>query len=179
MASPKIMAAVLVALSLSSDCVDAAAGASGRAAASPRASPAASYDKMAIYFGDWHVDPHMQQLHGPGWTEWGLVTNARPRYEGHFQPNVPMEAPGFGINASETDPKVMELKLKAAAEHGITTMLFDWCDNWRASGALSPRWCAPSRGTPCSHPTGGPCQVLVCRNRQRGGGGRPFPGWGP
>jgi len=87
----------------------------------------AFYDKMAIYFGDWHVDPDMARQHGPGWTEWELVTNAQPRYEGHLQPNVPQNAPGFGLNASENDPAVMEKKLAAAAAHGITAMLFDWC----------------------------------------------------
>jgi len=31
---------------------------------------AANYDVMAIYYGDWHVDPDMSALHGPNWTEW-------------------------------------------------------------------------------------------------------------
>ena len=54
------------------------------------------------YFGNYHLDARNQKHHGPGWTEWELVKNARPRFEGHHQPNVPL----WGYT-DEADPKQM------------------------------------------------------------------------
>ena len=56
--------------------------------------PTVAYDVGAIYFGDWHVNEDMAAVHGPGWTEWELVVNAKPRYANHSQPNLPLETPG-------------------------------------------------------------------------------------
>lgn len=85
------------------------------------------YDVMAIYYGDWHSDPDMASLHGPNWTEWGLVTNAHPRFEGHLQPNVPFEdLPGFGVNAREDTPEGMGAKIDTALKNGVDVFLFDW-----------------------------------------------------
>eukprot|EP00037_Helgoeca_nana_P033810 m.419521 g.419521 ORF g.419521 m.419521 type:complete len:462 (+) comp31601_c0_seq1:62-1447(+) len=84
-------------------------------------------DVMAIYFGDWHSDPDMAGLHGPNWTEWGLVTNAQPRFEGHQQPNLPLDQPpGWGVSAAENTPEAMKMKIDAAVQHGVTSFLFDW-----------------------------------------------------
>lgn len=68
----------------------------------------------------------MEAYHGSNWTEWNVVTNAQPRYAGHQQPNLPLTAPGFGLDADETDPAVMEQKVIAARAHGIDAFLFDW-----------------------------------------------------
>jgi hypothetical protein len=77
--------------------------------------------------GDWHSDPDMAGLHGPNWTEWGLVTNAQPRFEGHQQPNLPLDQPpGWGISAAENTPEAMKMKIDAAVQHGVTSFLFDW-----------------------------------------------------
>ena len=82
----------------------------------------------AFYFGDWHVDPQMAAAHGKNWTEFELALNAHPWYEGHRQPNIPLEdaSAGFGVNHSETDPMVMARKIESAVEHGINMFLFDW-----------------------------------------------------
>lgn len=73
------------------------------------------------YFGNYHLDARNQKHHGPGWTEWELVKNARPRFEGHHQPNVPL----WGYT-DEADPKQMAQKIDAAADHGVDVFLFDW-----------------------------------------------------
>lgn len=65
------------------------------------------YDVMAIYFGDWHVDPDMQSLHGPNWTEWGLVTSATPRQA----PRRPLTARS---SADGPHPLPMDLTLSPA-----------------------------------------------------------------
>ena len=51
---------------------------------------------------------------GKGWNEWDLVKAATPRFPGHQQPKVPL----WG-HEDESDPKVMERKIAAAADHGI------------------------------------------------------------
>jgi hypothetical protein len=66
------------------------------------------------------------ELHGPDWTEWQLPIHAKPRYPGHLQPNLPLEAPGFGMNQSEDDPEVFAKKIDAATSNGIDLFLFDW-----------------------------------------------------
>ncbi len=74
------------------------------------------------YFPNYHMnDKRNIVLKGKGWSEWELVKNARPRFEGHNQPNIP--AWGY---TNESDPKIMALKIDAAADHGIDAFIFDW-----------------------------------------------------
>ena len=81
--------------------------------------------KIAVasyYFGNYHPgDPRNVGQHGAGWSEWELVKAAKPRFPGHVQPNVPL----WGYE-DESDPKVMERKIDAAASHGIDAFIFDW-----------------------------------------------------
>ena len=74
------------------------------------------------YFGNYHPgDPRNEAMKGPGWTEWELMKEARPRFPGHEQPKVPL----WGYE-DESDPRVMERKIDAAADHGIDAFIFDW-----------------------------------------------------
>lgn len=74
------------------------------------------------YFGNYHPgDPRNTKLKGATWSEWELVKNAKPRFEGHHQPNVPL----WGYT-DESKPKDMEQKIAAAADHGIDAFIFDW-----------------------------------------------------
>ena len=74
------------------------------------------------YFGNYHPgDPRNEKNKGPGWSEWELVKNARPRFPGHQQPKVPL----WGYT-DESDPEVMAQKIDAAADHGIHAFIFDW-----------------------------------------------------
>nr|HML46827.1 glycoside hydrolase family 99-like domain-containing protein [Clostridia bacterium] len=75
---------------------------------------------LAWYFPNWHPDPLNDKWHGKGWTEWEVAKCARPRFEGHEQPNIPLW--GYG---DESDPKVMAQKIAAAMEHGIDGFLWD------------------------------------------------------
>ncbi len=79
------------------------------------------YEVGVYYFPNYHVDPRNEAVHGPGWTEWELVKTARPRFEGHRQPRVPT----WGY-VDEADPSVMEMKIDAAADHGVDYWIFDW-----------------------------------------------------
>jgi hypothetical protein len=75
----------------------------------------------AYYFPQWHVDPRNEGWHGAGWTEWRMVKNATPRFDGHAQPKVPL----WGYE-DESDPEVMQKKIDAAADHGLDAFIFDW-----------------------------------------------------
>lgn len=76
----------------------------------------------AIYFGDWHVDAHMEAYHTPNWTEYNLVINAEPRFDGHIQPNIPK----WLSSAPENTPDGAQLRIDAATDAGIDFFLFDW-----------------------------------------------------
>jgi hypothetical protein len=77
------------------------------------------------YFPNYHTrdttDLRISRQHFDGWSEWELVKQARPRFEGHYQPKVP--AWGY---ADEKDPDVMAQKIRAAATHGVDVFIFDW-----------------------------------------------------
>lgn len=96
--------------------------ASPASAARPVAASGPRITVASYYFGNYHPgDPRNEKNKGKGWSEWELVKAARPRFPGHHQPNVPLW--GYG---DESDPKVMEQKIAAAADHGIDAFLFDW-----------------------------------------------------
>ena len=73
------------------------------------------------YFPNYHADPRNALTHGPGWMEWELVKQARPRFAGHRQPRIPL----WGYE-DEADPAVMAKKIATAADHGIDAFIFDW-----------------------------------------------------
>jgi len=80
------------------------------------------YTIAAYYFPNYHpTDVRHNEFHGPGWSEWELVKNARSRFSGHQQPIVPL----WGYT-NESDPKDMAQKIDAAASHGIDAFIFDW-----------------------------------------------------
>lgn len=87
--------------------------------------PPGSDSKITVacyYFANYHPgDPRNVKAKGENWSEWELVKDAKPRFPGHHQPNVPL----WGYT-DESDPKVMEQKIAAAADHGIDAFIFDW-----------------------------------------------------
>ena len=64
------------------------------------------------YFPNYHVDPRNEKWHGREGTERELGKNAKPRFEGHYQPRVP----AWGYE-EESRPEVMVNKIKSASEH--------------------------------------------------------------
>jgi hypothetical protein len=84
--------------------------------------PEKKYTVVSFYFGNYHFgEPRTEARYGPNWNEWELVRNAKPRFEGHNQPHVPL----WGYT-NEADPNVMAMKIDAAAEYGVDVWLFDW-----------------------------------------------------
>ena len=74
------------------------------------------------YFPNYHAgDARNTALKGVGWSEWELVKAAKPRFPGHEQPKIPL----WGYT-DESDPKVMEKKIAAAADNGVDAFIYDW-----------------------------------------------------
>ena len=82
---------------------------------------AKKYEVGVYYFPNYHIDKRNEKYFGKGWTEWKLIKEATPRFEGHQQPKVPL----WGYT-DEADPKQMAQKINAAASNGIDAFIFDW-----------------------------------------------------
>ena len=62
-----------------------------------------------------------EKLWGEGIGEWEIVQKGNKRFEGHFQPRIPL----WGYKMDD-DPKAWEQKIEAATSHGVNTFIFDW-----------------------------------------------------
>ena len=79
------------------------------------------YQVAVYYFPNYHVDSINERWHGKGWTEWDLVKNSKPRFQGHKQPKVPT----WGY-FDEANPKWAAKEIDLAANHGIDVFIYDW-----------------------------------------------------
>jgi len=79
------------------------------------------YDIAAYFWPAYHDEPRWRCFMPEGIGEWETIRKARPKFAGHYQPRVPQ----WGYQ-SESDPRVMEQKIDAAADHGVNTFIFDW-----------------------------------------------------
>jgi hypothetical protein len=87
-----------------------------------QASSAKDYEVAVYYFPNYDVDSINEKWHGKGWTEWELVKNAKPGFEGHLQPKVPSR--GY---FNEADPAWAAKEIDLEADNGIDVFIFDWC----------------------------------------------------
>lgn len=59
------------------------------------------------------------------WTqgigEWEVIQKGNPRFEGHYQPRIPLW--GYGMDNS---PAVIERNIRAAIDHGVNVFIYDW-----------------------------------------------------
>ena len=79
------------------------------------------HEVVAVYFPSWHANDHYQAWYGKGFSEWELLKTTRPLFPGHHQPKVP----SWGY-FDESDPAWAAREIDLAADHGVTTFLFDW-----------------------------------------------------
>ena len=56
-----------------------------------------------------------------GMGEWEVIRKGTPRFEGHYQPKVPL----WGYEMDD-DPEVMEKWIDVATDHGVNVFIFDW-----------------------------------------------------
>jgi hypothetical protein len=60
-------------------------------------------------------------LWSEGIGEWEMIKKGNPRFEGHYQPRIPL----WGYKMDD-DPRAWEQKIDAALDHGVNTFIFDW-----------------------------------------------------
>jgi hypothetical protein len=70
------------------------------------------------YTGD---EPRTRMFWPEGNGEWETVRKASPKYQGHAWPRKPL----WGY-CNEADPRVMEMHIGAAADHGVNVFIYDW-----------------------------------------------------
>ncbi len=80
------------------------------------------YDVAAYVWPSCHHDDRFGDMLWPeGTGEWEIIKKGTPRFEGHYQPKVPLW--NYGM---DDDPKVMEKWIDSATDNGINVFIFDW-----------------------------------------------------
>ena len=82
-----------------------------------------TYDVAAYIWPAYHDEPRYQDigLFPDHKGEWEGIYNAKPRFEGHRQPRVPV----WGY-FDESSPKMQEKIIRTATKYGVNTFIFDW-----------------------------------------------------
>jgi len=80
------------------------------------------YYVAAYIWPSCHHDERFGDMLWPeGTGEWEIIKKGNPRFEGHYQPKVPL----WGYEMDD-DPQVVEKWIDAATDHGINIFIFDW-----------------------------------------------------
>lgn len=79
------------------------------------------YDVAAYIWPSYHSDPRAKVFWPMGIGEWETVMNDKPKFEGHPHPRRPL----WGY-VNEADPRIMEMQIDAAADHGVNVFIYDW-----------------------------------------------------
>ena len=80
------------------------------------------YDVAAYVWPSCHHDKRFADMLWPdGAGEWEIIKKGTPRFQGHYQPKVPL----WGYEP-DNSPKVMEKWIDAATDHGVNVFIFDW-----------------------------------------------------
>jgi len=70
---------------------------------------------IAFYLPQYHQIPENDEFWGKGFTDWVTVKNAKPLFEGHCQPHVPMNEYYYDLSKEDN----VEWQAKLARENGI------------------------------------------------------------
>lgn len=70
---------------------------------------------IPLYLPQFHCIPENDKWWGKGFTEWVNVRNAKPLFEGHHQPRVPLNNNYYDLSDVET----LKWQCKLAKDHGI------------------------------------------------------------
>lgn len=70
---------------------------------------------IAMYLPQFHQIPENDEFWGEGFTDWVTVKNAKPLFEGHQQPKVPLNDNYYDLSIKEN----VEWQCKLAKEYGV------------------------------------------------------------
>lgn len=70
---------------------------------------------IAFYLPQFHETPENNEWWGQGFTEWNNMKAAKPLFEGHNQPRIPLNNNYYNL----LDEKTLEWQTKIAKEHGV------------------------------------------------------------
>lgn len=80
------------------------------------------YFVAAYIWPSCHHDERFGDMLWPeGMGEWEVINKGNPRFEGHYQPRLPL----WGYEM-DNDPKVVERWIDLAVEHGVNVFVYDW-----------------------------------------------------
>lgn len=80
------------------------------------------YYVAAYIWPSCHHDERFGDMLWPeGTGEWEVIKKGNPRFEGHYQPRLPL----WGYEM-DNDPKVVEKWIDLAVEHGVNVFVYDW-----------------------------------------------------
>lgn len=91
---------------------------------------------IPVYLPQFHTIPENDEWWGKGFTEWVNVKNAKPLFEGHNQPRIPLNNNYYDLSELET----LKWQCKIAREYGIYGFvctiiglmdIFFWRNRWK------------------------------------------------
>jgi hypothetical protein len=75
---------------------------------------------VAFYLPQYQPIPENDAWYGQGFTEWHNVVQARPLFDGHYQPHIPQDFGFYDLRVPET----REAQARAALAHGIDAFCY-------------------------------------------------------
>jgi hypothetical protein len=79
------------------------------------------YHVCAFIWPSCHDDSLGRTNWEQGIGEWEVIKQGNPRFEGHYQPRLPM----WGYEM-DNDPVVVEKWIQTALKYGVNTFIYDW-----------------------------------------------------